>query len=157
MTGGPGRSDSTLDAVGIDLARIVVTSTAPGELLFFDDVVLEVRRNGVPRGGKEEALGFGLDLSLLAPYVVAVMPTVVLALKTIVEKHVTDAVGERLADGIRSLFRKDEKPSVPPLTAEQARSVHEVALRTAERLGLRAEKAALLADAVVGAVSVRDA
>ena len=51
----------------------------------------------------------------------------------------------------------DAKPAEPEpaaFTEAQLQEVHKVALRTAERMGLEHAKAAVVADAIVGAVAV---
>ena len=164
-------SDAERDLVG-ELARAVVRCVAPEELGLFAEteadyfrdpgLVLRVR-------SRDEAVGFGLDLALLTPYVLVVGTAVVHFLAMVVSDAVRDEARDELkpviAGRVRRLLRRDD-PAVadrrepdahdraPDVTAEQAREVRQVALRQAMQSGLDEEKAALLADAFVGALLV---
>jgi hypothetical protein len=163
--------DAERDLVG-ELARAVVRCVAPEELGLFaeteadyfrdPELVLRVR-------SRDEAVGFGLDLALLTPYVLVVGAAVVHFLAMVVSDAVRDEARDELkpviAGLVRRLLRRDdpaaadrrepeEHDRAPGVTVEQAREVRQVALRQAMRSGLDDEKAALLADAFVGALLV---
>jgi hypothetical protein len=163
--------DAERDLVG-ELARAVVRCVAPEELGLFaeteadyfrdPELVLRVR-------SRDEAVGFGLDLALLTPYVLVVGAAVVHFLAMVVSDAVRDEARDELkpviAGRVRRLLRRDdpaaadrrepeEHDRAPGVTVEQAREVRQVALRQAMRSGLDDEKAALLADAFVGALLV---
>jgi len=164
-------SDAERDLVG-ELARAVVRCVAPEELGLFAEteadyfrdpgLVLRVR-------SRDEAVGFGLDLALLTPYVLVVGTTVVHFLAMVVSDAIRDEARDELkpviAGRVRRLLRRDdpaaagrsgpeEHDRTPGVTVEQAREVRQVALRQAMQSGLDDEKAALLADAFVGALLV---
>lgn len=162
--------DAERDLVG-ELARAVVLRIAPEEQGLFEETEADyVRDPGlVLRGGvRDEAVGFGLDMALLTPYVLAVGAAVVQFLSAVVSDAVHDAVRDELtpaiAGRIRQLLRRDDPAAADRrgsgrrdragLTAEQAREVRRVALRHALQSGLDDEKAALLADAFVGTLLV---
>jgi hypothetical protein len=144
-----------------ELAKHVLSDVAPEELAVFDETAEEYHQD--PRGvlsasGRDEAVGFGLDIALLTPYVLAVAGAVVSFLVDTVgdaaKKEATPVIG----DWVHRLFRrgrgdrtaKDE----PHLSPEQAAEVRKVALARAHDLKLPEEKARLLADAIVGGLNV---
>jgi hypothetical protein len=155
-----------------ELARAVLGHVAPEELGLFAETEADYFRDPgiVLRGrGRDEAVGFGLDLALLTPYVLVVGTAVVHFLATVVSDAVRDEARDELktviAGRVRRLLRRDdpvaagrrapeEHDRTPGVTVEQAREVRQVALRQAVQSGLDDEKAALLADAFVGALLV---
>jgi hypothetical protein len=147
-----------------ELTQLVLDRVAPDELVIFDETaeeyfqdphaVLDSRR-------REEAVGFGLDLALLTPYVLAVATSVVGWLVTTIAEVARDESKPVVASFIRRLFRRgdetahDAKP-VQPLTLEQARSMRDIAYQRAKALGLVDGQATLIADSLVGAVLVAE-
>lgn len=137
------------------LARLALERVAPEELVLYDEssaeyfadpqAVLDPRR-------RQETVGFGLDLALLTPYVLAVSGTAV----TLIGGWLTDAVSDE-AKGVvgrwlRQLLNRD---AAPPLTVEQAGMIRSTAYQQARALGLADQQAALIADSIAGAVLVR--
>ena len=169
-TSGPD-GDAERDLTG-ELARAVIGRVAPEELALFEETEADYFRDpGVVlrAGRRDEAVGFGLDLALLTPYVLAAGAAVLRYLGAIVSDIVGDELRDELkpviAGRVRRLLRRDDPAAAgrpgpaghdraPGLTAEQAREVRQVALRQALQSGLDDEKAALLADAFVGALLV---
>jgi hypothetical protein len=163
--------DAERDLVG-ELARAVVERVAPEELGLFAETEADYFRDpglALRAGSRDEAVGFGLDLALLTPYVLAVGTAVVRFLATVVSDAVRDEVRDEVkpvvAGRVRRLLRRDdpaeadrrgscEQDRAPSMTVEQAREVRRVALQQAVQSGLDDEKAALLADAFVGALMV---
>jgi hypothetical protein len=163
--------DAERDLVG-ELARAVVERVAPEELGLFEETEADYFRDPglvLRAGRRDEAVGFGLDLALLTPYVLVAGAAVVHFLTDVVSGVVADEVGDELkpviAGRVRRLRRRDDPAAagrrepgpqdrVPGVTVEQAREVRRVALREAMQSGLDDEKAALLADAFVGALLV---
>jgi hypothetical protein len=146
-----------------ELAQQVVEIAAPEELLVFDETAEEYFADpeGVLKArGKDEAVGFGLELALLTPYILAVVTPVIQLL--------ADMVGEALkSDGqpsvsgfIRRLLHRPTAESTsagqPPaaLTRDQLGLVHNIALERGRGLGLPEAQAAVLADAIAGGVAV---
>jgi hypothetical protein len=163
--------DAERDVVG-ELARAVVRCVAPEELELFAETEADyVRDPGLVlrARSRDEAVGFGLDLALLTPYVLVVGTAVVHFLATVVSDAIRDEAREELrpviAGRVRRLVRRDgpaaadrrgpgEHDRAPGVTVEQAREVRQLALRQALQSGLDDQKAALLADAFVGALLV---
>ena len=146
-----------------DLARAVLARAAPEELVLFEEsaadyfadprAVLDPKR-------RDEAVGFGLDLALLTPYVLAVASPVLAFLVQTVAGAVKEESQPLLRRLVRRLFRLEDadgsetaspSPSAPPaITTEQAARVREIAYARAGDLGLPPEQARVLADSVVG-------
>jgi hypothetical protein len=148
-----------------ELARTVLERSAPEELVIFGETAEEYFRDPeavLHPTRRDEALGFGLDLALLTPYVLAVATPVLGFLVQTVAAAAKEEATPRVRELVRRLFNRsgsgdqdrmggDEHPA---LTADQAREVREVALARATDLGLPAEQARLLADSVVGGLVV---
>ena len=113
------------------------------------------------RGG-DEAVGFGLDVALLTPYVLAVAGSVVPFLASIAVDSAKEETRTLVAAFVRRLFRnQDDTPGArttapQPLTAEQARRIHQIAYERSIALSLPKDRATVLADAVVGGILVAD-
>jgi hypothetical protein len=162
----PGRDhDAERDLVG-ELAHAVVQRVAPEELVLFGETEADYFRDpgSLRADSRDEAVGFGLDLALLTPYVLLTGTAVVRFLASVLSDTVHDELKDKLrpvvAAPLRRLLRRDEPaaagdPGRPlGLTAAQAREVRRVALQEATRSGLDEAKSALLADAFVGALLV---
>jgi hypothetical protein len=146
-----------------ELAKQVLADVAPEELAVFDETAEEYHQD--PQGvlsaeGRDEAVGFGLDLALLTPYVLAVAGAVVTFLVNTIGDAAKKESKPVIADWVHRLFRRGqddvEAQSEPQanLSLEQAARVREVALARAHDLKLSDEKARLLADAIVGGLNV---
>ena len=146
-----------------EFARMLVAEAAPEELAIFDETAAEYHED--PEGvlsakGRDESVGFGLDLALLTPYLLAVAASVLgFLLDTVVDAAKTESK-PLVADFVRRLFRrgKDEQdPGAPApvvLSTAEADRVRDVALARARDLKLPENKARLLADAIVGGLNV---
>ena len=149
-----------------ELARTILEHSAPEELVIFEETAEEYFHNPdavLHPARRDEALGFGLDLALLTPYVLAVAAPVLSFLVQTVAAAAKEEATPRVRELVRRLFnrsaakdaqherREDESLT---LTPEQAREVREVALARATDLGLPEEQARLLADSVVGGLVV---
>ncbi len=161
--------DAEQEFVG-HLARAVVGRVAPEELGLFAETEADYFRDpraALKAGSRDEAVGFGLEMALMTPYVLAVGAAVARFLGTVVSDAVRDQLREELkpvvAGRVRWLLRRDDPVQAdhresggqiraPGLTAAQAREVRRVALQQAIHSGLDEQKAALLADAFVGAL-----
>jgi hypothetical protein len=105
--------------------------------------------------GRDEAVGFGLDLAMVTPYLLAMATAAVGAVGTMLRDAVTEQGSEALGTAIRRLLRiGGDHASVTPLTDGQARQLRQVALDRGWALGLDDGRAAVLADAVVGGMLV---
>ena len=166
----PGRDGAVERDLVDELARSVVRQVAPEELVLFDETAVDYFRDPgrqLSASGRDEAVGFGLDLALLTPYVLAAGTVVVRFLAAAISDAVRDEVRDELkpvvAGPVRRLFRRDdlaghrtaaEHDPALTVTAGQAREVRRIALQQARKSGLDDEKASLLADAFVGALLV---
>lgn len=150
------------DELAAELARAAVARAAPHEMRIFNAVSAAYLKNperALDQRSKDEMLGFGLEsLAVLTPYALAIAKPVVLFLLGEVAKHATESSREAVVRLVRRLFgRRDEQPEVQPLSPEQLTRVRELALGKARELDLEEEKAALLADAMVGSLVLGDA
>lgn len=144
------------------LAEVVLEETAPEELAVLPETAQEYFRDpdaalATPAG--EEAVGFGLELTLLTPVVLAVLRPVVRFLVSTVGDAVQDELRSSVTALVRRLFRRPAETAADPaggpgLTREQGQKIHDIALEQARALGVEAPQAELLADAVVGGLVV---
>ncbi|GAA2531956.1 hypothetical protein GCM10010423_29380 [Streptomyces levis] len=136
-----------------DLVRDVVSEVAPEELPLvaglagFDDAGAVRRLGGGDR--RRETLGFGIGEAAAL-----VTPVVWLAVDQAAQRIVgtwVDSGITRMGTALRRLFRRpvSEPVVIPPLTREQLALVRESVLTMAGQRGLEAERAAVIADAVV--------
>ncbi|WP_146842617.1 hypothetical protein [Cellulomonas composti] len=159
----------------VELTGLVLEREAPDELVLLDGTSTEYfddPQAALAVRSRDEALGFGLELALLTPYVLAIASAVVQVLVEVAKGVLGDAAKKELTPHVvtwvRRVMRRDEPAAGtvpdgagegageagPALTAQQARSVHDLAHRRALDLGLDENRAALLADAVVGGLVV---
>ncbi len=149
-----------------ELARTILEKSAPEELVIFEETSEEYFKDPeavLHPARRDEALGFGLDLAMLTPYVLAVASPVLGFLLQTVAATAKEEATPRLKALVRRLFNRangeaveDAPDATGPLalTSEQAREVRDLALDRASALGLPAEQARLLADSVVGGLVV---
>ena len=150
-----------------EFAKQVLAEIAPEELAVFDETAEEYRDD--PQGvltatGRDEAVGFGLELALLTPYVLAVAGSVLGYLVTTFSDAAKSEAKPAIADLVHRLFRRgdaagkaaqgQQDESSANLTPEQAARVRKVALARAHDLKLSDSNAHLLADAIVGGLNV---
>jgi len=142
-----------------EFARHVLQTAAPDELVLFDETAAEYFNDPEavlhPRH-REESVGFGLDLQMLTPYVLAVVTPVIGFLMSIVAETAQEVSRPHVVRLVRRLFRKrDMAPeaasqSVPALTSSQAQQIRQITFERGKGLGLDEDRAKLLADCVVG-------
>jgi hypothetical protein len=167
--------DAELNLVN-ELAQTVLRQVAPEELALYHETAEFCFRNpGFMQKAKpkEEAVGFGLDMAMLTPYVLAAAFEAVRFLATAISDAARDELRDELrpviADAVRRLFRRESTPAAGDpasaqedskgkavLTAEEGREVRRIALQRAKQSGLDDERASLLADALVGALLVNE-
>jgi hypothetical protein len=146
-----------------DFAVTVLEHAAPEELALFEDSAADYFRDPesvLAPARRDEAVGFGLDLALLTPYVLAVAGPILTFLVQTVGGVVKDESEPAVRRWVRRLLGRDDDQPVrgaaatpePPatLTADQAERVREIAWARATDLGLPEGQARLLADSVVG-------
>lgn len=145
-----------------ELAQVVLEQTAPEELLLFDETAAEYFAD--PQGvlearGRDEPVGFGLELAMVTPVVLAVLTPVVQFLLSAAADALKQEVRPVLVRWVRALFHKGQAPAqeqvpTPALTAAQAAHVRQLAHDRAIQLGMSKGDADLLADSVIGGMAV---
>jgi len=140
------------------LAELALEQAAPEELAVFPETADEYFRDPEatlhPRQ-REEAVGFGLELALLTPYLMVVVTHVVRMLASLIEQSVEEELKPSVAQLVHKLFRRADQtaaePGGPaPLTPNQLRRLRDTAYERGIGLGLDEPRASLLADSVVG-------
>src|SRR5688572_2579940 len=107
----PGTSDLVPDRALVDeLAQHALLDAAPEELAIFEETADEFHRD--PDGvltarGNDEAVGFGLDVGLLTPYVLAVATSALSFLISTVAEAAKDEAKPLVTDWVRRLFRRE--------------------------------------------------
>jgi hypothetical protein len=145
-----------------ELAQVVLEQTAPEELLLFDETATEYFAD--PQGvlaarGRDEPVGFGLDLAMVTPVVLAALTPVVQFLLSVATDAVKQEVRPVLVRWVRALLQKEQDPPeadvpTPALTPHQAAHVRQLSRDRAMQLGMSQADAELLADSVVGGMAV---
>lgn len=152
-------TESVENDIVADVARELVAKTAPQELplfratseAYFKDPqkVLEQQR------GKDEMLGFGVEIAMfVAPVALEVAKSVVKWIAGELQKSAQKEASGAIEERVHKLFHREEGEAEPGLTPEQLARVHDVALKKATELKLPKPQADLLADSVVGSLSV---
>jgi hypothetical protein len=143
------------------LAQLVLERVAPEELVIFDSTAAEYYRNPervLHPKRRDEPVGFGLDLAMLTPYVLAVVTSCLgFLVKTVAETATSEATKPAIGDFLQRFVqhgRPDAAGDPAVLNRDQAEGVRHVAFGRARDLGLSEERARLLADAVVGGLKV---
>ena len=145
-----GNDTSEHDELVRELARLTLHRAAPDELVIFDDLVAEYHADpqaALQPQGRDETLGFGLDLTLLTPYVMAVAGFVL----PLLNGMVTEVATQHGSAWVGRLIRRGPDPV--RLDEEQARRVQAVAYEQGRRAGLDDDRARLVADSIVGAIA----
>jgi hypothetical protein len=146
-----------------ELARLALDEAAPEELVLFPETAEEYFRDPqavLDPKRRDEALGFGLDLAMLTPYVLAVATPVVQFLASTVAEAIGEESKPLVIRFVRRLLRRPDpapevtEPAPPSLSTDQVRQVRELAYQRARNLGLDEDQAVLLADSVVGGLVV---
>jgi hypothetical protein len=135
------------------VTHLVLRETAPAELVIFDQVADEYFADpaaALSSQSREEAIGFGLDLALVTPVVLAAVTGVVRFLSALVADAVQDEASAEVARRVRRLFGPARDGAVRTLDVEHVRRVRDVARSQAIAFGMPATDAGLLADAIVG-------
>jgi len=148
---------SERDGLTRELGRLAVHRAAPDELAIFDDLAAEYFTDpqaALHPPNRDETLGFGLDLTLLTPYVLAVVAYVLPLLNDMVTEAAKEHGSALIGSWLGRLIRREPGPAAVRLSVEQARQVQAVAFEQARRAGLDDGRARLVADSIVGAVTV---
>jgi hypothetical protein len=126
------------------------------ELVVFDETAEEYFRDPqavLDPKRRDEAVGFGLELALLTPYVLAVVTPVMKFLLESASEAVQSEAKGAITSAVRRLLRRDAPADTPAaLSDEQLKSVRELAYTKARAVGVEEPKAAVIADAVIGSL-----
>ena len=143
------------------LAASVVGDLSPDELDVFDETAEEFFADPdevLRAGDKDEAVGFGLELALITPVVLAVVTSVVRFLASLLADAMQETARPAVVRTLRRVLRIREGGATAQaevsLDADQLRRVHEVAMNRAVSLGLPEDRARLLADSIAGGIVV---
>jgi hypothetical protein len=147
-----------------EFTRLVLTKAAPEELVLFPETAEEYFNDPqaiLDPKRRDEPVGFGLDLAMLTPYVLAAVTAVIRFLAATVAEAAREESKPLVSQLVRRLLRRPESVAEPaseapsPLGAEEARRVREIAYQRAKDLGLGEDQATLLADSIVGGLVLR--
>jgi hypothetical protein len=145
-----------------EIVRRALARAAPEEVLLLDDVAAEFfadPEKSLTSDGRDEAVGFGLDLAMVAPAMLAMALVAVRTLGTVVTNAVEQEGTPVVRQGLRRLLGLDERsgtqpvPAPVPLSTEELRRVRGAAFERARALGLTTDQASLLADAIAGGLA----
>jgi hypothetical protein len=134
------------------LARSAVADIAPEELELFDQTAEAFFARPVPRRlvTLQDPVGMGLET------VVGVLSGVALAVATSVLQHIAVQTADRTTNRWFRFGRRREAQSIPDLDAlsdAHLGKLRELAQKRGVELGLPAERAELLADALIGGLA----
>ena len=151
-----------------DLARDLVAQMAPQELPLFRANSANYFKNPdkalQPQTGKDDMLGFGAGevVTLLTPYLLAVLTEVVTFIVEEVKKSAKTQGTNVINDMVKQMFKKfqpqpttqEQKPapSAPPLTHDQLAQIRQLAFEKSRKLKLSGRQSAMLADSIVGSL-----
>jgi hypothetical protein len=139
------------------LAETALERAAPEELAVFDETAEEYFRAPdavLNPKQRDEAVGFGLDLALLTPTVLAAASSVVHFLLGVVGETVRDEAKASVAEQVRRLLRHAGDAAPASLSAEQLRRVRDLAYQRVKATGADEAQASLVADAIAGGLAV---
>lgn len=143
----------------VEMAEAMLLNVAPEEVSILPEVSGEFFEDPqrAVRGAREESLGFGVELALLAPFALAVAMEVVKFLLQLAREALGPQVQSGFAAWVRRVFPKAGKGPAQAVVAtslsrEQLQKVRQVAYDKAQELGLDEDHAASLADSVIGGV-----
>ncbi len=139
------------------LAKLVIERAAPDELLTFDEVAEEYYadpQSTLMLNKKDEAVGFGLELALLAPFALAVAEFVIVFVGDLLRDVAKDAAKPAVSGTLKRVLRVRTDQASPlgevELTKEQRARIFAAAKEQSARLGLDEDKAVLLGNAIIG-------
>ena len=155
-----------------ELAKLMLQRVAPEELTLYEETSADYFRDpqaALKTRPREEAVGFGAEIALLTPSVIAIAAEAARFLATVLAATARDELRDELkpviARRLKRLLGQDSEPGAtdhepapvsstprPGLTPEQVREVRRIALDRAKQTGIDDGQATLLADALAGAL-----
>lgn len=144
----------------VELAAIALPRIAPDELVVLHESAEEYfadPRAALERGRSDQALGSGITVTMLTPYLLAAAQVALPILAAIVGEALKGVAVQVLTDHVRALFRRtpQEPPGPVALTREQADAVYLAVVEQSRRAGLPEETSALVGRATLGSLHVR--
>jgi hypothetical protein len=156
-----------------EISRDIVAQTAPAELPLFRAISESYAKNPEKtlkvHQGKDEDLGFGGSEEvalLMTPIVLEVVKTIVKYLADEIKKSLEKETHERIDQYIKKIFKKygtpkdkqqpspDQSQLAPGLNTAQLKQVRQLAFEKARQLALPEEQAGLLADSIIGSLTI---
>lgn len=140
----------------VAIARGALERAAPQELPLLQLTASEYfadPRAVLRSGSRDEPLGFGLDVSIVTPQVLALATAAAQFVLAAASSAAGDALKPRIQALVRRLLHNEHEPA-PAIDRELADRLHAVTLERAAALGLEATQATVLADSIVGALTV---
>jgi hypothetical protein len=138
----------------VELTAAVLAQKAPDELVLLEETSAEFFDDpeAALSPAREESVGFGVEIVFLTPFILAIARPVVDFLLELAAEATQDAVKPSAVAWVRKLFRLEQDQAGPAaaLTADQLRTVRQIAYSKAQALGLEEGRAAELADAIAG-------
>ena len=145
-----------------ELSRMIVEEVAPEELDLFDELLLEYYQNPsesiTTKTKADNPLGFGLFENITASTTV-IAPIVKSALDYLLSETIKVSQEESASlvkEKIKTVFKRDQADAeeLDPLTKAQLRKIYRLARARAIDAGLKPKKAATMARALVGSLSL---
>jgi hypothetical protein len=145
------------------LAATALRQAAPEELVLLDETARDYFTDPASTLAEDtdEAISAGIDVPLLAPYLLAAAQVALPLLGTFAAEIAKDAgkdlVKEPLVGWVRRFVKRspDEPAGPVALTREQALHVRQAVVENCRRLNLPSDTAAVVADATIGSLHVR--
>lgn len=150
-------ADNEARSLATELTEIALARIAPDELPVLGETAEEYFADpGAPRRtATDSPLGAGIPVEMLTPYLLWASTVVLPVLGEIAKGVGVDVAKEPLSVWIRRLFSRTPEAASVALTGPQANHVRQTVVAQCYRAQLPSGQAALIADAVVGALHVR--
>ncbi len=139
----------------VAIARRALDQVAPQEVPLLELTASEYFEDPeavLTSGSRDEPLGFGLDVSVVTPQVLALAAAAAQFLLAVASSAAGEALGPRIQALVRRLMRAEPEPP-PAIDRELADRLHAVTMERAAALGVETTQATVLADSIVGALT----
>lgn len=137
-----------------EYSKIVVGEIAPDELPFFDELFINRNKAKIT----DPMLGSGIDqvVELLSPAIIAAMSSVLTYTFREILRNLEKKNKDVIKQEIGTLFKEGSAPK-QSLTAEQLRVIRTTAQKQLQDFGWDDKRARRAANAIIGALSVKNA
>jgi hypothetical protein len=138
----------------IDLARALVSAVAPEELPIFEATAPSYDDEHMDSIQVSDGqIGFGADVITLSVIAIPVAKLVGKVIEAMVVGTLSEGAKISLRDAMKKRLTRGKGPEADPLPADVVQRARSAAFEQAEALGLEADRANLLADAVAGCLT----